>query len=259
MKGFLSTRNSGRASGFTLIEMVISAALMSLILTAAYLCLSSGLRSQRLVESRADLVQSARVAMSVICADLRCARPLSKQIAFLGMQRMLEDIEADNLDFGTGNYTPRRRGEGDFCEVSYFVAPEPSSGQLALWRRRDATPDEDPLSGGSREEIIRGVRGLRFEYYDGIDWYDDWGDPTGKKAQSSLSLDTNLEGLPEAVRVTLTVGPSNDKSESEPPLVLQSVCRLTLAGVSNTDDNNSSEAPTADPSANQNQPPGGNQ
>jgi type II secretion system protein J len=255
MKPFL--RPERLPAGFTLIEMVISAALMSIILTGAYLCLSSGLRSQKLIESRADIAQSARVAMSMICADLRCARPLSKDIAFLGMHRMLEDVQADNLDFGSGNYTPRQRGEGDFCEVSYFVAPDSNSGQLTLWRRRDPTPDDDPLAGGSREGILRGVRALRFEYYDGIDWYDDWGDPSGKKALSALSLDTNLEGMPEAVRITLSVGSIRDKDDAEPPVVFQTVCRLTLAGVSNTSGNTSAEGgETATGSKRQPEPPG---
>src|SRR6266481_551267 len=42
-------------SGFTLIELVISAALMSLILTAAYFCLSAALSGQRLLEPRAEV------------------------------------------------------------------------------------------------------------------------------------------------------------------------------------------------------------
>jgi type II secretion system protein J len=253
----ISSALGSPASGFTLIEMVISAALMSMILAAAYLCLSSGLRSQKLVESRADIAQGARVAISLMSADLRGARPLSKDIAFLGMQRMLEDVEADNLDFGTGNYTPKHRGESDFCEVSYFVSSDPESGQLTLWRRRDPTPDDEPLSGGSREEILRGVRGLRFEYYDGLDWYNDWGDSSGKnKAQNSLRLEPNLEGMPEAVRITLSVGSTRGNEQTEPPMVFQTVCRLTLAGLANGSDDAPDEVSDDATSQNKNGQPG---
>src|SRR5947209_5911776 len=170
---FRPTRN---ASAFTLIEVVISAALMALILVSAYLCLSSALSGRKLIESRADVAQSARVAMALMTADLRCACPLSKDIAFLGMQRMLGDVEGDNLDFATHNYTPRKAREGDFCQVSYFLGTEPESGKMSLWRRRNPIIAIDPLSGGSREEIARGVRGLKLEYYDGLAWYDQWGD-----------------------------------------------------------------------------------
>jgi type II secretory pathway pseudopilin PulG len=237
-----SRRCARSVSAFTLLELVISSALMSMILVSAYLCLSSSISSRKLIESRGEVAQSARVAMAMLSADLRCACPLSKEIAFLGMQRTLGDVEADNLDFATHNYTPRRVGQGDFCAVSYFLDKEPDSGKFSLWRRRYPAIPLDPLSGGSREEIARGLRGLKFEYYDGFDWYDDWGDPDGrKKDRDSLKFQPNLDGLPEAVRVTLwfELGPAPAKpvaaeedSSAEPTMAFQTVCRLNLAGIS---------------------------
>ena len=52
-----------QSSAFTLIEIVISAALMSLILVSAYFCLSSAVASQKIVESRSETLQNARIAM----------------------------------------------------------------------------------------------------------------------------------------------------------------------------------------------------
>ena len=235
----MKAQPSGRmASGFTLIELVISGSLMALILVSAYLCLSSGFSSQKLIESRIDALQTARVALARISADLAAACPLSKEIEFLGMDRTSNGVEADNLDFGTHHYTPRRSREADFCQVSYFLSPVTESGQLSLWRRRNPTIGVDPLSGGSREEIARGVRGLRFEYYDGIDWYDEWGDPDGRgKAQTSWREHPNLSGMPEAVRITLWLEPNFDPSTDTSPggdakrraLVFQTVARLNLA------------------------------
>ena len=226
--------------GFTLIEMVISAALMSLILVSAYLCLNAGLASRRLVEPRIEVFQNARVAMAIVMADLRSACPLSKEIEFLGMSRMVGEMEADNLDFATHNYTPRRPREGDYCQESLYLDADPETGQFSLWRRRNPTIALDPLSGGSKEEIAKGLVGLRFEYYDGFQWYDSWGEIKGGKRETSEKLQPNLYGLPEAVRVTMAFD-SNPKSKAvpeksgralEPPLVFQSVARLNLAGSS---------------------------
>ena len=52
-----------RRAAFTLIELVISTALMALILTAAYACLSAGLAGRKLVEPRTEILQSARVVL----------------------------------------------------------------------------------------------------------------------------------------------------------------------------------------------------
>ena len=262
-------RTCGSAA-FTLIEMVISAGLMSLILVSAYLCLQAALASQKLIEPRVEVLQTARVAMALITADLRCACPLSQDFDFVGTHRMLGDSEADSIDFATHNYTPRRAREGDFCEVSLFLDKDPRSGQLSLWRRRNPRIAPDPLSGGRREEIAKGVVGLKFEYSDGLDWYDSWGDAEGKgKQQFSLRYRANLSGMPEAVRITLWLNPDphqkttgmTESTTNAPPLVFQTVARLVLADSNQTGPSSgvstNAATDTSTPNQNQGQPPGG--
>ena len=269
------SRNSP-LSGFTLLELIISGGLMALILVSAYFCLSSAVSSRKLIEYRGDVVQNARVAMALLGADLRAACPLSKEMPFLGMQRQEGEIQADNLDFATHNYTPRRPGEGDFCAVSYFLARTEESGPYSLWRRRNPMLAIDPLSGGTREEIARALRGLKFEYYDGFDWYTQWGDPDGRgKALDSFREHPNLQGMPEAVRVTLwfetetrpasksrsASKSTTDEAAGEPVLTFQTVCRLNLAGISlrNTASAPANSGDTASPRPTENAPQGGKQ
>jgi len=235
---------------FTLIEVVISAALMALIVVSAYLCLNAAVSSQKMIEPRATVFQNARVALALMAADLRCACPLSKDSAFLGMHRMIGTMEADNLDFATHNYTPRRPREGDYCQVSLYLDKDPESGQFALYRRRNPALALDPLSGGNREEIAQGLLGLRFDYYDGSDWYESWGETDRRsKAQNSRRERYNLAGMPQAVRITLwfdsnpktkpaassgiaVASSSTGEPATAPPFVFQTVARLNLATAS---------------------------
>jgi hypothetical protein len=180
------------------------------IVAGAYLCLQGGLESRKLIESRMDLAQKARVALGLLAADLAQACPLYKGplgdgSEFVGMRREIGDMEADNLDFATRNWRPRGPGEADSCEVSWFVDRNPRTGAMGLWRRRDPTPDDEPLAGGSREEIAEGIAGLRLEYFDGYSWYESWGDDSQAAAgRTSEALSSyNLGGLPDAVRITL--------------------------------------------------------
>ena len=229
------------ARAFTLIEIIISSALMALILVSAYLCLNAGIAGKKMVEPRADIFQSARVALAMVSADLRGACVLPGDAAFLGMKRMVGDVEADNLDFATHNYTPRHAREGDFCEVSYYAEQNPQTGRFSLWRRRNPTLAPDPLAGGRKDEIVRDILGVRFEYSDGLDWYENWGEIRSKaKAANSQREQGNLVGLPKAVRISLMLD-SNPKSKNispagerviEPPLVFKTVAQLNLAAVS---------------------------
>ena len=227
---------SRHASAFTLIEVVISAGLMALILVSAYLCLNAGLASQKMIEPRTEIIQNARVAMNILTADLRGACPLAKEYQFLGVHRLLGEMDADNLDFATHNYTPRHPREGDFCEESFYLDQDPETGNFSLWRRRNPTLATDPLSGGSKEEIAKGVVGVRFEYFDGLDWYDTWGELPSGKRQTSEKVQPNLSGMPEAVRITLRFdsnpkarkNPDAEPGAAEPPFVFQTVARLNL-------------------------------
>ena len=253
------SRTSSRRA-FTLIEVVISAALMSLIIASAYLCLDAAVSSQKMIEPRATVFQNARVAMALVAADLRSACPLSKDYPFLGMHRMIGKVEADNLDFATHNYTPRRPREGDYCQVSLYLDKDPESGQFVLYRRRNPAIALDPLSGGTREEIARGLLGLRFDYYDGVDWYENWGEVDRRsQAQNSRRERYNLEGMPQAVRITLWFDPNpeskrpdsppagaassaTEKHASELPMVFQTVACLNLATASQNASGTGSDA-----------------
>jgi prepilin-type N-terminal cleavage/methylation domain-containing protein len=238
------------AGAFTLIEVMISSALMALILVSAYLCLNAGFSAQKLIEPRTEIIQNARVALALMTADLRAACPLSKTDEFLGMTRTVEGIEADNLDFATHNYTPHHAREGDFCQESFYLDKDLETGQFSLWRRRNPTIALDALAGGSKEEIAKGVVGLKLEYFDGLDWYDSWGEvKVSGKDQNSTREQNNLSGLPEAVRITLLMdsnpkrkNPSTATSEEklELPLVFQTVARLNLvaAAQNNSSPNN---------------------
>ncbi len=253
----LAFRKSQRA--FTLIEVVISSALMALILVASYICFSASIASRKTMEPRLEVIQNARVAMALITADLRAACPLDKETQFLGMHRTMGDTVADNLDFASHNYAPQRPGEGDFCQLSYYLDRDAETGQLSLWRRRNPTLAPDSLEGGRKEEIATGLLGMQFEYFDGFDWYEEWGDISGRGKQETSQKDQyNLSGMPEAVRITLWFdadpskkpNPNQDDLDSEDkkaPMMFQTVARLNV--VQAQSDNASDSADAAAPEA----------
>ena len=75
------------------------------------------------------------------------------------------------------------------------------------------------MEGGSREALIDHLLGLKFEYYDGWDWYDDWGDAespenTSAAEESSLLSAAGRTGFPDAIRITLAIG--EETAETSP-------------------------------------------
>jgi type II secretory pathway component PulJ len=209
------SRQPNRAA-FTLIELVISAALMTLVLGSAYMCLSAGVAGGKMVETRGEAVQSARTALDLIAADLREAIPMFSTNGlpeFIGATSAESGVEY--LDFATRHYTPHRKYEADSCMVSYFLEADLESDAYILKRRRKAILDRNPLDGGATEEIARGVRDMYFRYFDRYgDPWDDWGD-VEKKTKGMLLPPENSAGLPFAVRVTLVMNAEGSKKRRE--------------------------------------------
>jgi type II secretory pathway pseudopilin PulG len=201
-------RPLSREQGFTLIELIVGAVALTGIVVASFLSLRAGLEASDLVDERAELLQRARAALDLIASDLRSAVPLSKDHEFVGLDRQSGVAESDSMVFATRNYRPMRPGEADFCEVTYLVMRDPATGRRSLYRRRDPSPDEEPFQGGSRELIIADVAELSFEFQDGFKWYPTWGRTwedvaLGREPRDLLAR--NVDGLPDAVRITISV------------------------------------------------------
>lgn len=230
--------------GLTLVELMVSAALMALILTAAYQCFSAAVAAQRLMDPRLETAQSARVILDRMAAELRGACALPHGSAFLGIDRKVGEEEADSLDFATHHFTPGLAGQGDYCAISYFVERDERTGLLTLCRQQHPGIPLETRRGGTKDVLVSGVRVLRLEYYDGFDWYDSWGETDGGvRAETSRRESSNLSGLPEAVRITLGLEPDpkprrgtaslestrDEAARPEPPMVFQTVARVVLA------------------------------
>jgi hypothetical protein len=236
----------------TLIELVLGMSVVGGILAAAYLALEAGTAGEDLLEWRRDAGQSARAALMLLGADLRSAAAWSRD-DFIGMDRSIGELPADNLDFHARSWTPARPGEGDIAEVSWYADLNPRTGEIGLWRRKDPSPDHEPLAGGIREEIAAGIAGFTLEFTDGFRWYDTWGPPelSGGSFASSLF---NSSGFPYAVRITLAFAapergprppagaqarppgrgrrrdrPGEPAADISAPLVFQTVVYLNLA------------------------------
>ncbi|MEM7235874.1 MAG: hypothetical protein AAF517_27145, partial [Planctomycetota bacterium] len=218
-------RHSARTSAFTIAELLIGVLVLSGILTASYLCLDAGLKTQSVLEERSDLVQRARVVLDLIARDLRSACPLSADREFIGMDRDIDGMEADNVDFATHRWDSQTQGEGDFCEISYYVDRNRETGLFGLYRRRDPTPDVEILDGGMKEEILPGIESFKLEYSDGFFWFDKWGKQREREQEETerTLLLTNVSGLPDAVRITISLSTDPNRERERRPRTLRIV------------------------------------
>ncbi len=209
--------------GMTLLEVMVTVAILAMTTALVYGSLSITLSSQANVRRVTDRYHAGRVALMKISHDLTCAF-LSKHVSVLEKNRETLFIgKSDEVTFTyLGHYTFEVKDEptSDQGVVTYELGYK--DGQKVLLRREKTVIDDQPDKGGVEEVLAEGVKDIEFEYYDEEqeDWTDDWKaemndmDPviTDKTLEKQVNTAKVLSGqavddpefmLPKRVRIKL--------------------------------------------------------
>ena len=203
-----------RGRGFTLIEVMIAAAITAVIGTLVAGSFSRAARSRDLAQAQDERVTGARVALSRMAREVQEAfvsdhydhkRFRQRPTLFEGKDRG----EQDDLLFVTMAHgrLVRDAKEADQAVVEYTVEPHPErQGELALWRREKTRIDEDPTRGGSRAIVLEHVKGFDVGYWDWKkqEWARDW--TTANNDRQGL--------LPTRVRLRVTLSMPDGKDQT---------------------------------------------
>jgi general secretion pathway protein J len=189
--------------GFTLLEVLVASAILSLVLAALYGVFSRTLTSKRLAEERAVRARTARIALLRIGEDLQSAFPPGSNTArFVSRAHRATAFPEDTISFVslTRVTLTSNNPEGDLCEIGYAVEPDPLvPTQRQLIRRVSSALAPDRNRADETVPLLLQVRGLRFRFFDGRSWQEEWGQ---EKTQNTL---------PQAVEVVLYLPGSREE------------------------------------------------
>ena len=204
---FLATRSQGnrqsaignpRSNGFTLLEVLISLAIMAGIMAVIYASFSNAGRTVEQAEAKRDRMDLARTLVSKLSDDIANAyyNVSLKETVFYGKRSTLDkDVPRfDSVALTTlTNWRRSDSTEMDLWEVGYNFEDLPGENNKRLVRRekRDLK-NSSPLEGGTDLEVTDAVAEMRLRYYDGITWQEEW---------DSRSTRT----LPKAVEILLVL------------------------------------------------------
>jgi len=177
--GHARPRRTPPEGGFTLIELIISIALLSMIMGLMYQSLSQTLSKRELVQDELRGPKVANAILAQIFKDFRYIYygGLTGDTGFRGKSVSQSGMDADRVAFVTARRTRTvgteddgRRGEEDrespLTEVGYACRPNPDQPQwLELWRREDYFVDSKPTEGGFYSLVYDKIRNFRLRYY----------------------------------------------------------------------------------------------
>jgi general secretion pathway protein J len=191
--------------GLTLIEVLVSLAVMSLIASVLYGAFDGMARSRAGLERISDRYHQGRTALSRISRELQesfislhvplDANMQTRKTALIG----LDQSPADRIDFTAFGHVRIGAGthESDQCEISYFGSPNPSGG-IDLVRREAKNIDADPQHGGVVQVLAEDIQSFDVQYLDGLsgEWLPTW---------DTTNLNGELLRLPQQIRVEIVL------------------------------------------------------
>lgn len=214
-----------RAAGFTMLEVMVALAILSMTSAILYGSLSVTLGSQREINKMQERYHAGRVAISKMARDLTCAF-LSRHVSVTEYNRETLFIgEEDEVLFtylGHFRWMETESPESDQGVIEYSLRSK--DGMKQLVRREKVILDDSPDKGGVEDVLAEGVKDLEFQYWDAQaeDWTDEWKaelnkedivtnnvdfEKTKRTAEKLAGLETveDTFALPHRVRIRLTL------------------------------------------------------
>ncbi len=184
--------------GFTLIELMVAGMMASIVLGGITTSLSQLGSAKSISRQRLEAFSRCDTALRTIRKevisvlrrdDLFDTRILISDFTdrYLG-----EDVDRDELLVFNGNVRANKEIDfnGEGLEYETQVRIENNDVSSALWKRRDAILDDNPIGGGMATPVANGIVSLQLEAFDGTSWFPQW--------------DSDELGIPMAIRITVT-------------------------------------------------------
>jgi prepilin-type N-terminal cleavage/methylation domain-containing protein len=191
--------------GFTLIEVMISIAILSLMMTLAWATTSQTGKAKRTFEDLERRNHEIRVALARVVADLEAAYLSTNEDANANDPRTVFIGKADELRFSSLGHVSlwADANESEQTLISYSLKDRKNRGERDAhqdWLRRESRrlSNETWTSEPADLDVVLGtIEELKFEYWDWKDqkWRDEW---------DSTKADGQKGRLPERVRISVT-------------------------------------------------------
>lgn len=186
MTHFCSTNKHG----FTLVEVMVAIALISLIMTSVYGIFSTISTTQKRLENESEGYHQARMIFDRISRELRTSylNVNNERSAFTA------DIDSNGnnyLAFTSTSALTHGNAPGGLVRVRYQLDTqhEKTTGRLL----RSAVPlfvPDDPPSG---QRLSSQVKQLEWRFFDGSDWQESWDSGVNHRLPHTVEMDMILQ------------------------------------------------------------------
>ena len=191
-------------AGFTLLELILSIAILSAVLVTIYSTLSMGSRAWEKGERDIEKVQRMRVVMDLLSREIKTAYPYKVTPSELDTHKEFYafDGKKDSLSFVS--CVPLHGGSGKLSWLTFWV--EEGQGLVVVERdalRSDIFKERESIDKDEMVVLDANATDIRFEYYRAGEGDED--EAAEEETAWEEKWDAEEEGeLPQAVSVSVT-------------------------------------------------------
>ncbi len=193
-------------AGFTMIEILISMAILAGMTTLLWGSFSMSSNAKRKIEKVEARYHQIRLAMSRMAREISMSF-LSKNdvVGALHPRTLFSSAHNNSIDdlMFTGLSHMMLRANGKECDQSlirYYAAPDPDDRSRTHLMRRESRRlgGEKPGEEGPAYIMLEDVEELHYEFFDELanEWREDW---------DTTSADGQVDRLPTKVRIVVTL------------------------------------------------------
>jgi len=203
-----------RQRGMTLIELLVSMAILAFISVLVFASVDGMRRSRAGVDRINDRYREGRLAMARITRELQGAyltahAPIDESLKVIETSFVGDPgTPAARIDFNSfANRRLRKNArQSDQVEISYFGSEDPDKDGVVDLVRRVAPPDEEPGEGGRVDVLATDIDLFDIEYLDPLSgiWREEW---------DSTSVVGEKGRLPLMVKVVLVLNGASRSRE----------------------------------------------
>ena len=184
--------------GFTLIELMVAGMMAAIVIGGITTALSQLGSAKAISRQRLEAFSRCDTAIRTLRRDiittLRRGDLFDTRVLITDATSKFQGSNVDNDEMLVFDGSLRANkeidlnGEGMEYETQFRI--EQNEVSSALWKRRDAILDDNPIGGGMATPIANGIIALQIEAFDGLTWLPQW--------------DSDSQGIPHALRITLS-------------------------------------------------------
>ncbi|MFQ5456101.1 MAG: type II secretion system protein GspJ [Nitrospirota bacterium] len=189
--------------GFTLIEVVISMAILAIIVTIIYETFAASFDTVERVEKDMDTYHMIRLSLSKLSNEISSAyySNKDKNTGFVGINNRIDDRPSDTIKFTSLSHYRYKKyvPESDISLITYYMNFQPEDKGSLLMHQEQG--NIYAIEGGMEEyELAENISGFDLQYYDGEKWQEEWDSE-------------ELKRLPKAVSIRLSIKDQNNRDK----------------------------------------------